>query len=283
MFRVLILAAGLTLTACSQKGAETQAVNPDGLPPLSQALSCLSGTGPIIAAHRGRDKIKRHPENALSSLKSLKLSGFVIAEIDVSRLKDGSHILHHDGVWDETTTGTGVVASTRWEDAQKLLLKTRGGKPRSERLSTLDDILSWANQDFYLELDFKSSADEHAVIKAVHAAGMTDHVVLIAYSARQADFLRGLSRRITGKTVLISGPPGSTSFEWAGTKAYNVKAIRATAKSGRFTAYGMMSPKYAKRADYSPLSVLVSDFPREAKDKVGIKAKDRARIAACDI
>ncbi len=279
MFRRLLLIGIFTFTGCQNPSPrETKTfIGENGLPPISMALECLQNSGPIIAAHRGRDKLKRHPENALSSLKSLRSAGFVIAEIDVARLKDGAHILHHDGVWDDTTTGKGIVAATRWEDAQKFLLKTRKGSPMSERLATLERVLNWADKDFYLELDFKSSANAGDIIKAIKDAGMTQHVILIAYSDKQADYLRGLSRRITGQTMLISGPKGKTRLQWLGTKTYKPPI----SKTGYFTAYGMMSPKYAKRADYSALSILVSDFPSEAKTVSGIKTTDRKRIASC--
>ena len=284
MFRSAILAlCALSLTACnSQKPpAPTVEAAGDALPSVTQMLTCLRSTGPIIAAHRGRDKARRDPENALSSLRSLKDAGFIIAEVDVARLKDGTHILHHDGIWDETTTGTGPVASSTWEQAEKLLLKTRKGRPLSERPAKLDAVLDWAGQDFYLEIDFKSSADETSVLKSIKKSGMTQHVVLIAYSAKQADYLRGLSRRITGETLLISGPKGKTRLQWLGTKQYNQAGAQSLKRAGKFSAYGMMSPKYAKSADYAALSILVSDYPKEAKAKAGIKRTDRARANEC--
>lgn len=279
MTRTLIFMTAFVLAGCQSDAPapETVGGSNNALPAITQALTCLKNTGPIIAAHRGRDKLKRHPENAVSSLRALKQDGFIIAEIDIARLKDGTHILHHDGVWDDTTTGSGVVASTTWDKAEKFLLKTRKSGPLSERLTTLRDIMAWADRDFYLELDFKSSANETAVLNAVKDAGMTQHVILIAYSSKQAQYLQGLSKRITGETMLVSGPHGRTGVHWLGTKAFNPSRV----KSSQFTAHGMMSPKYAKSADYSALSIIVSDFPSEAKAKAGIRQTDRRRVKAC--
>lgn len=284
MFRsVFFTGAMLGLVACNQQspGTPKYGISGNRLPSITQTLTCLSNSGPIIAAHRGRDKSWRHPENALSSLQALKAAGFIIAEVDVARLKDGTHILHHDGVWDETTTGKGPVASSTWKQAEQLLLKTRKGGPVSERPAKLSDVLNWAAGDFYLEIDFKASADEASVIKSINSASMAQHVVLIAYSAKQAEYLRGLSRRITGETVLISGPKEKTRLQWLGAKGYNQRAAQDLKHAGKFSAFGMMSPKYAKSADYSALSILVSDFPREAKVKAGIKQKDRVRVSGC--
>ena len=255
---------------------------PSSLPPLALALSCLSGTGPLIAAHRGRDKFSDRPENSIDSLARLKKSGFVIAEVDVARLKDGIHILHHDGVWDDTTTGKGIVASTDWKTAQTFLLKRRNGRPVSERLARLDQALSWAGGDFYLELDIKSSASPAAIIKAVKSAQMQNHVILIAYSAKQARELKTLAKAQGAGDILISEPNPSSKIFWMGTKNYDANRARQSQTAGHFAAFGMMSPKYAKRADYSALSILVSDYPPEAKIKAKTRGKDRARIEACD-
>jgi len=195
MFRSAILAlCALSLTACNSQKPPAPTVEPagDALPSVTQMLTCLRSTGPIIAAHRGRDKARRDPENALSSLRSLKDAGFIIAEVDVARLKDGTHILQ-----------------------------------------------------------------------------------------KQADYLRGLSSRITGETLLISGPKGKTRLQWLGTKQYNQAGAQSLKRAGKFSAYGMMSPKYAKSADYAALSILVSDYPKEAKAKAGIKRTDRARANEC--
>lgn len=270
------------LSACTpETGPET--TKPTSLPPLIDALTCLRGTGPLIAAHRGRDKFTNRPENSIDSLSRLKKSGFVIAEVDVARLKDGTHILHHDGVWEETTTGKGVVASTDWATAQTFLLKRRNGRPVSERLPTLDQALSWAAGDFYFELDIKSSANPATVITALKNTSMEDHVVLIAYSKKQASDLARLSKQITGRKMLISSPGQNTDLHWMGTRNYSAQTAAHFSKSGKFSAFGMMSPKYAKRADYSALSILVSDYPPEAKIKAKTRGKDRARIEACEI
>ena len=161
--------------------------------PLRQHFKCLPETAALLAAHRGTSRGQGLAENAALGLKSLINNGTLIAEIDVAKTKDGTHLLFHDGVWDDDSTGNGAIASTTWNKAQSFLLKDTRGKLTSETPIRLKDYLQIAKDNIYLEIDFKSSADYRSVIQMIRKAGMSEKVILISYSEGQARKLAKLA------------------------------------------------------------------------------------------
>lgn len=286
----LILSA-CTLTACKDNSAAKPSApisaSAEALPPLSQIMPCLTENGPILALHRGRDKSKSAPENSLLALRDVFKAGYVMAEVDVAGLKDDTLILFHDGVWDDKTTGRGPVASSDYNQASQYLLTTKRGVT-SERIAKFDDVLRYAKGKLYLEIDFKSSANERDVIRAIKDTDMQGQVVLIGYSLKQARRLHSLLPEAMISAPIKSagdlrqlGAPKAQVLAWGGTREYDPQRISRLRGLGLNVAYGMMSPRYAKGGDYSPLSVLATDFPDEARRKAKIKDGDKARLDDC--
>lgn len=73
---------------------------------------------PPVIAHRGAGSDA--PENTLASIRSAHEQGAKWIEIDIKISYDGVPILFHDDTLDRTTDGQGSVASTTWQDIQKL-------------------------------------------------------------------------------------------------------------------------------------------------------------------
>ena len=187
------LLAATSLMACEaplrpdvQTDDAPSAAPSNNAPTLAGRLNCLPKEGALVAAHRGTSRGKGLAENALESLEALYAGGVRVAEVDAARLKSGEHILFHDGVWDDKSTGQGAVASSRWRSVQDYLLRDTDGGMSTSRPALLKDVLTYAKGRLHLEIDFKSSADYRTVIDMIRAASMTDEVVLIAYNERQA-------------------------------------------------------------------------------------------------
>lgn len=161
--------------------------------PLRKQFQCLPREAALIAAHRGVSKGEGFAENSQSSLEALIDKGILVAEVDVAGLKDGTHILYHDGVWEEKSTGRGPVAVSNWSDAEKTLLNDTDGNLTADRPVKLSDVLLLAKDRLYLEIDFKSSAKYETVINMIRNAGMSDQVILIAYNDSQARRLAKLA------------------------------------------------------------------------------------------
>ncbi len=193
-FIIAVFLAGLmALTACLPENPDSLEVRPNTWLPLEQQLSCLSGNGVMIAAHRGTSRETPWPENSRSGLDGLIAAGIIMAEIDVARIAGGTHILFHDGLWDDKSTGKGPIVKTPWSAAQSILLRDTKDRITSDTPIKLDDYLLAAQNRLYLEIDFKSSADYKTVIKSIRRAKMQDNVILISYNARQARKLAALA------------------------------------------------------------------------------------------
>ena len=218
----LLSSLALGLTACAGDTADvverpdnaaTVATTTPGLAPLRAVLDCLPKDAALLAAHRGTGDGVGAPENSVSGLEALIKAGVMMAEIDIAKIKDGTLISFHDGVWEEKSSGSGPVVATSAEDFDRIRLRLEeGGTVGGERVPTLDDMLRTAKDRIYLELDFKTSADINRAVQRVRDMGMTDQVVLIASSAEEAEMLKAY-----GDEFVLSLPYGSRKRA-AGTK-----------------------------------------------------------------
>ena len=204
-FMSLVLLSTIALSSCQEGNSPPNIVKDDvrsrnittttsniaTYPSVLKLFSCKPAEKAFVAAHRGTHIGSEFPENAVISLQALVKNKVPFAEIDVSRLKDGTQIIFHDGVWDRRATGPNNVialplAGTTWDQSQTLLLNDTLGNITVTRPSSFADVLSYAKDKIYLEIDFKSSASEAEVITAIRAADMIDQVILISYTTEQA-------------------------------------------------------------------------------------------------
>jgi len=259
----------------------TQAT-PRKLAPLKKALACLPQNAAIIAAHRGTDeRSKDIAENSIGGLNALIKNGTLMAEIDVAGLKDGTLITFHDGVWDEISTGSGPVASSRKSDLENILLKSRSGKLTADRPPLFKDMLEAAKGKMYIEVDFKSSADYRSVIKAIHDANMADQVLLISYSERQSAQLGRLAPE-----MIRSNPPEAAKKGhaiWMGYGVANGNKAKTYKDTGHYTIGRIGDPRRQK--PFSELKkasdILVTDQAKRYGGIVGLNGKTRAAYEAC--
>ena len=266
----------LSLNACNKATPY-----PERLPPLKTALNCLPETGAIIAAHRGTSRDWNEAENSPSALQKLIKQNYLIAEIDVARLKDGTMITFHDGVWDDISTGRGPVASTTKGELDKILLKTRKGAFTPDRPALFEDMLIAAKDKIYLEIDFKSSVNLQKVIMAIKDYDMERQVLLIAYSANQAKTLRRLA-----PNILISAPQNSAQtgeLVWLGADIKDTKRASSIKKKEQYAigrisqAYNETGLKLAKRNAH----ILVTDYPNQYLPLTGLSRGERQVFYEC--
>jgi len=270
-------------------------------PSVLDLFSCKPANKAFVAAHRGTHEGSKFPENALESLQELHAKGVPFAEIDVARLKDGTQFLFHDGTWNRSTTGTGPIAVTSWNQSQKLLLKDTNGDLTSYRPSAFSDVLAFAKDKIYLEIDFKSSVDEAKIIEAIRTADMLDQVILIAYEAEQALRLYTLAPTAALSVGVFKpediqnlealGIPTNVMTAWTGSgpitdelaKALRARKIPILAGSffdldDKLQASGDFSPytEYAKHPD-----LVVSDFAFDAQKVLEITGEDKIKMEKC--
>jgi glycerophosphoryl diester phosphodiesterase len=73
---------------------------------------------PLSVAHRGYSIA--YPENTLEAYRKAIELGVEMIECDVNITRDGTLVMMHDFTLDRTTTGTGRVSASTWEDIQML-------------------------------------------------------------------------------------------------------------------------------------------------------------------
>jgi len=151
-------------------------------PSILELFACKPDGVALVTAHRGTHESSKYPENTVEGLRALHAEGVLIAEIDVARLKDGTQFVFYDEVWDRRSTGTGSITNTTWEQSQEIFLKDTNGEITSYRPNSFADILSFAKDKIYLEIDFKPSVDEAKVLNTIRNAGMADQVILISHN-----------------------------------------------------------------------------------------------------
>lgn len=193
LFTATLLLSGCTNTVpeiqnSGEANSTSQSVT--GLAPIKTFLACLPDEAAVVAAHRGTGDHLGAPENSVSGLEALIDGGYMMAEIDVAQIADGTLISFHDGVWEMKASGQGPVVSTSAADFMTMRLRERENGPISaESVPTLDQMLDASFDRIYIELDMKTSADMTRVIQNVRDRDMVDQVILIASNDDEADYL----------------------------------------------------------------------------------------------
>ncbi len=82
---------------------------------------------PLSVAHRGHSIA--YPENTLDAYRKAIELGVEMIECDVNITSDGKLVMMHDPTLDRTTTGSGNVSASTWEEIQRL---DAGGKFKPE-------------------------------------------------------------------------------------------------------------------------------------------------------
>jgi len=82
---------------------------------------------PLSISHRGHSIA--YPENTLEAYRKAIELGVEMIECDVNITRDGKLVMMHDPTLDRTTTGSGNVSASTWEEIQRL---DAGGKFKPE-------------------------------------------------------------------------------------------------------------------------------------------------------
>ena len=281
-FKPFALAGACFLSACVASDIQPRMLDEAAtLPPLRAVLDCLPPEAALVAAHRGTGQGVGAPENSVSGLEALIDAGVMIAEIDIARIKDGTLISFHDGVWEEKSSGTGPVVATSADDFARIRLRLEeGGTVGGEAVPTLDDMLRAAKDRIYLELDFKTSADIGRVVEAVRAAGMSDHVVLIASSAEEAKTLKSYGDEFVLSLPFQSRKRGGGAKQgvWVGNRWRDGPQADLAKRHYVIGSQWVRRPDEAKRARMR-LDIIATDQPLRYEPIDGLK--NRAAFDAC--
>ena len=161
---------------------------------------------PKVIGHRGAKAYA--PENTLASIETAASLGVAWVELDVKLTRDGVPIIFHDEELDRTTSGSGLVAQTDYEDLRDLDAGSWFGDSFSGvRIPTLEEAIDvLLKHDLGLNLEIKpcpGREKETAEIALDHLSQMWDdmdkllissfqHVSLEAALDLAPDYARGL-------------------------------------------------------------------------------------------
>ncbi len=135
-------------------------------PPWTQIIAHRGNSGPL-------------PENTLIAIDSAIELGVDMVEIDVRLTKDGVPILMHSDRVDDTTSGTGLVASLTWEELMVLDAGSwRGPEFAGQSLCSLQEVLESTAGRVALNLDIKDPAAAEPTVIAAVGAGASAGVAI---------------------------------------------------------------------------------------------------------
>jgi glycerophosphoryl diester phosphodiesterase len=120
-------------------------------------------------AHRGASGT--FPENTLSAFRAAIDAGADMCELDVQLTRDGAVVVIHDETVDRTTDGKGEVAALTLEEIQRLDAgaKFKGGKVKTERIPTLDEVFAVTSGKCGLNIELKGGGVEAQVAAIMQA------------------------------------------------------------------------------------------------------------------
>lgn len=139
----------------------------------------------IAAAHRGGGFLPGWPENAIPTMENSVRYAPSIMEIDIQRSSDGVLLLMHDDTLNRTTTGTGRVVDSTWQDIQKLQLVDNFGTVTSYRVPSLRETLEFGNDRVLFALDLKADEAVEDVVDLITEMDAEDDVFFFADSVEQ--------------------------------------------------------------------------------------------------
>lgn len=167
---ILIITLVCTLLAsCTTQPTQTRAER------IREQLLTCDESSVIVVAHRA--DWRNFPENSLEAIQSSIEMGVDMLEIDVQRTKDGVLMLMHDHNLDRTTTGSGDIADTNWEDIAKLNLKDHQGNVTTYKVPKLEDALLMCKDRIMINLD-KADRYFDEVFALLEKTGTTNLIVM---------------------------------------------------------------------------------------------------------
>jgi glycerophosphoryl diester phosphodiesterase len=139
----------------------------------------------LLGGHRGN--AAECPENTLAAFRSAIELGVDLIECDVHLTADQRLAVIHDHQLDRTTNGRGLVRDHTLADLQALDAGSwKDPRFRGERIPELQEVLALARGKVGVAIEIKnhpiaSPGLEPILVEAVHAAGMTDQVIVISF------------------------------------------------------------------------------------------------------
>jgi glycerophosphoryl diester phosphodiesterase len=142
---------------------------------LIERLNDAKAKDVMVIAHRS--DWRNFPENSLEAMESAIEMGVDMAEMDVSKTKDGQLIIMHDKTLDRTTTGKGLVADKTLAEIKKLYLRNGASIATKYKVPTLEEALLVCKGKILVNLD-KSYEYFDQAFQIAKKTGTTKQIVI---------------------------------------------------------------------------------------------------------
>ena len=138
---------------------------------------------PSVLAHRGAP-LKGRAENAVRTYEAALLADpSCWLEIDIRTTADGAMVLMHDATLDRCSTGIGPLNARTFRELQALALRDVDGRPMTETIPTLDDVIDVARGRSVLFLDLKDDRSQWpTVLGHIRDRGADRFSVVLTYA-----------------------------------------------------------------------------------------------------
>ena len=148
----------------------------------------LNSSHPLVIAHRGASG--EAPENTLAAFSLAMEQGAQVIELDVHMTKDGYPVVIHDATLDRTTSGAGLVREKSLAELQILDAGSWFGVQFSgERISTLEEVVTWARGRVGLAIEIKNAPVRYRSIEASITGVLERHNALQDHEVFSFDHL----------------------------------------------------------------------------------------------
>ncbi len=240
---------------------------------------------PLIIAHRGVSSL--FPENTMPAFISALEIGCKMIEFDVGISGDNKFIVIHDDTLDRTTTGSGKVNETSYDEIYELDagLKLSNGKI-SAKIPLLSDVLDFAYNKIFLNIEIKSEVyqgnrknnfPEHEIAELVEKKGMTNQVIFSSFNFRLLSRLRDFSEKLhigiltsTDEKPPIDFAKEINAFSW-NPSSFNLNRKQIhnfKTKTGKFVfPYTVNKSKTATNLIKSGADGFFTDYPQKFHGK----------------
>lgn len=131
---------------------------------------------PLIIAHRGNSA--EEPENTLAAFRRALAQRVDGIELDVRVTRDRVPVVLHDATLSRLTGATGRLGARTWAELRPLRVLHS-----AEPIPRLVDVLRLTRGRAIVQIEIKPGTPVAPVVRAVHAARASDHVILASFSA----------------------------------------------------------------------------------------------------
>lgn len=169
---VVLMGVALMITACEQapKSDKRAAY-------VVEQIKNPKSDQVMVICHRG--DWRNFPENSIPAIESVIKMGADVVELDIQLTKDSVLVLMHDRTLDRCTNGKGLISEKRFEEIEKLYLKSAHGTQNSLnlRVPTLEQALEVCRDRIVINID-KGYDYYDLVLAMTEKMGVTDQVLI---------------------------------------------------------------------------------------------------------